>query len=78
MFQFKSNNSTSTKRKFNMTNFGDKLLAWYHRYFTEITWFLIGNLSVQIVDALTKHDYVEALWCVVIAFINYTIWKRNR
>jgi len=56
----------------------DKLLRWYHRYFTEITWFLIGNLSVQVVNALNKHDYIEVLWCLLIGYINYAIWQRNK
>jgi hypothetical protein len=56
----------------------DKFLRWYHRYFTEITWFLIGNLSVEAVNALQKRDYLEVIWCVAIGYINYAIWKRNK
>jgi hypothetical protein len=61
-----------------MSNIGDCFLRWYHRYFTEITWFLIGNLTVQMANALEKHDYVEVLWCVGFICANYWIWKRNR
>jgi hypothetical protein len=56
----------------------DKFLRWYHRYFTEITWFLIGNLAVQIVDAFEKHDYIEVLWCSAFLYLNFAIWKRNQ
>ena len=77
MFQFKKVNTVSTTRKFTM-NFTDKFLNWYRRYFTEITWFLIGNLAVQLVNALEKHDYVECLWCIVVGYLNYAIWQRNR
>lgn len=56
----------------------DKFLNWYHRYFTEITWFLIGNLAVQIANALEKNDFVEVLWCATFLFLNYAIWKRRQ
>jgi hypothetical protein len=56
----------------------DKFLNWYRRYYTEITWFLIGNLSVQIVNALTKHDYVDVLWCSAFLYLNFAIWKRTK
>lgn len=77
MFQFKKVNTTSTNRKFTMS-FTDKFLNWYHRYFTEITWFLIGNVSVQFVIALQKHDWVECLWLAIVGYVNYAIWRRAR
>jgi hypothetical protein len=59
-------------------NFVDRFLNWYQRYFTEITWFLIGDLTVQTINAIEKHNYVSALWCAVLAAGNYFIWKRSR
>lgn len=56
----------------------DKFLRWYQRYIVEITWFCIGDLTTQLANALTKHDYVEVLWCAGFIVLNYTIWKRNR
>lgn len=56
----------------------DKFLRWYQQYLTEITWFLIGNLAVQIVNALAKHDYVEVLWDLAFLYFNFAIWKRNK
>jgi hypothetical protein len=56
----------------------DKFLRWYHRYFTEITWFLIGDLTVQILYAFERHDYTSVLWDSGFLCINYWIWKRNQ
>ena len=56
----------------------EKFFAWYQRYLTEITWFLIGNVSIQFAEALEKNDLIGAAWCAVIAFVNYSIWKKNR
>ena len=78
MFQFKSNNTQQRKKwRFKM-NFADRFLNWYQKYFTEITWFLIGDLTVQVANALTKHDYVEVVWCSLFIVLNYIIWKRQR
>jgi hypothetical protein len=59
-------------------NFTDKLLRWYQRYFNEITWFVIGTISTQLVYALQRRDYLDALWCVIIGYVNFVFWKRNK
>lgn len=78
MISFKSSNIQQRRKwKFKM-NFVDSFLNWYQRYFTEITWFLIGDLTISTFQHLETRSYVNALWCAVLAAANYFIWKRSR
>lgn len=79
MFQFKSSDNIQQRKKWRFKmNFADKFLNWYQKNYTEITWFLIGYLAVQILNSLSRFDYLGALWCVALLAANYIIWKRSR
>ena len=55
----------------------NKFRQWYFRNNTEITWFLIGFLTMGGINALGKGNYVDALISFGIAYINYWANKRN-
>ena len=44
---------------------------WYIRYQDEITWFLIGWLSMATLDALMRGEYGWAAFDAFFAFVNY-------
>jgi hypothetical protein len=56
----------------------DRFLRWYQKYITEITWFLIGNVVLQFAEALERQHYIDAFFCVLVCYLNYSIWYRNR
>lgn len=45
--------------------------AWYIRNQDAITWFLIGLLTSQAIDALARRDYTTALISGGFALANY-------
>ena len=49
---------------------------WYHRNYTEITWFLIGFLVMAGCSDIGKHDYTGAILSWGIAWVNYFFSKR--
>ena len=55
----------------------EKFRQWYLRNYNEITWFLIGFLIMGALVDLGQQDYVGALLCLGIAFVNY-LFVRNR
>jgi hypothetical protein len=49
----------------------DNFRRWYHRNHTEITWFLIGWLTVSALDCLGHGDYLGFFITGGLALINY-------
>ena len=53
------------------------MLSKFHDWYVEnqdaITWFLIGLLFGQGVDAFARHDYVGAAWLLFFAVGNYML-----
>ena len=54
----------------------DKLNRWYQRYYVEITWFLIGWLSICGLQDLGHGNYIEALFSFVLVAINYHMYRK--
>jgi hypothetical protein len=46
---------------------------WYLEHATEITWFLIGFLTMDGIHAIGRGDLVGALLSWTLAFINYKL-----
>jgi hypothetical protein len=46
---------------------------WYIRNHTEITWFLIGWLTMAGVDELLRGDWLNASISLGLAFLNYKV-----
>ena len=54
----------------------DNFIRWYHRNYTEITWFLIGFLVMAGCADIGKGGYVGAMLSFGIAYVNYLFSKR--
>jgi hypothetical protein len=55
----------------------DKFINWYRNYYAEITWFIIGVLFVNLLQALASGAYAGACLDAVLMYINYYFWKHN-
>ena len=53
----------------------NKFRSWYINNQDAISWFLIGLLSGQAVEQLTRRDYVGALVSAAFAAANYYLVK---
>ena len=54
----------------------NKFIQWYWQHYTEITWFVIGWLTMSGLEDLSHGNYTGALWCWALAGLNYFISKR--
>ena len=55
----------------------DKFIKWYRDYYAEITWFIIGVLFVNFLDAMAREDFSNALLDAVLIYANYYFWTRD-
>ena len=53
----------------------NKIAQWHYTYTTEITWFLIGWLSLAALEAFSNENYVSAIVDVALATLNYQMSK---
>ena len=51
----------------------NKFREWYVRNQDEITWFIIGWMSLAVIDDLVAHNYIWAAINFVILYINYQL-----
>ena len=51
----------------------NKIKQFFYRNKTEITWFLIGFLTLDGLQALGRGDYVGALISFALVYINYKL-----
>ena len=54
----------------------NKFRAWYLKYYTEITWFLIGFLIMSGLHDLNIRDYTGAVISFGLAWVNYIFSRR--
>lgn len=59
-----------------MNNFIEKFRQWYIYYYVEINWFIMGWLSMAMLEALSRENYTAALIDALIIFANYSVYKR--
>ena len=59
-----------------MNDFMDKYRRWYMYYYVEINWFILGWLSMALIDALARGNYTGALVSGLLIFANYSVYKR--
>jgi hypothetical protein len=50
-------------------------LDWYRRYQGEITWWIIGWLSMGVLDSLLNENYFWAVVNIGLIYLNYAFWK---
>ena len=51
----------------------DAFRLWYIKHYVEITWFIIGWLSLSCIDSLVRGSYIWAAFDAAIVFINYKL-----
>ena len=54
----------------------NKFRQWYTNNSTELTWFLVGWLTLAGLEALVREQYAMALLDFVLAYGNYYMNKR--
>ena len=54
----------------------NKFKQWYLNNYTEITWFLIGFLTLAGFTDLSRGDYVGAIISFALAIANYLFSRR--
>jgi hypothetical protein len=55
----------------------DKIINWYNQYYSEITWFIIGWLSLAAVHDFGRGDWLGLLLDVTLVYFNYHLYKRH-
>lgn len=55
----------------------DNLINWFRNNGNEITWFIIGWLSMAALDQLSREHYFMAAIDAGLAYFNYRMWKAN-
>ena len=55
----------------------ENFVQWYRSNSVEITWFLIGWLTLGALEALTHENYGIALVDIALAYLNYRLYKQN-
>ena len=56
----------------------DGFMRWYTKNYTEITWFLIGWLSVCALDNFGKGRWFDVLLDVGLVVLNYVLYKNSK
>jgi len=59
-----------------MNELMDKFRRWYIYYYVEINWFIIGWLSMALLEALSRGNITAALIDAILIFLNYSMYKR--
>ena len=55
----------------------NKFRQWYHDNATEITWFLVGWMTLAGLEALGREQYVQALVDFGLAYVNYRMNRHD-
>jgi hypothetical protein len=52
------------------------IVGWYQRYYTEITWFIIGWLALDLVHEFATGNYSGMVFDAVLIALNYFLSRR--
>lgn len=55
----------------------NRFIRWYQCYYTEITWFIIGWLVMDLLNNLGKEQYTDALIDLGIVALNFVFWRQR-
>lgn len=55
----------------------DNFFRWYNRYYTEITWFIIGFLTMDVLQQFSRGNWIGMLISIVLIVLNYQFVKRR-
>jgi len=51
--------------------------SWYLRNYTNLTWFLIGFMTLDLLNNLGKEQYTDALIDLGIVVLNFVFWRQR-
>jgi hypothetical protein len=54
----------------------DSIVRWYQRYYTEITWFIIGWLSLDLIHEFSRGNWPGVVFDIILITLNYQLNKR--
>jgi hypothetical protein len=54
----------------------NKIVYWFQRNYTELTWFIIGWLSLDLIHEFGQGNWAGVLFDAVLIAINYHLNKR--
>ena len=54
----------------------DKFKLWYMRNYTEITWFVIGVLTLDAMHNVSTGNWLGVIIDAVLVAINYSFWRK--
>jgi len=54
-----------------------QLFDWYKKYYTEITWFLMGWLVLSAMINISNENYLGAFTNVILAGANYLFYRNK-
>jgi len=53
----------------------DSIVSWYQRYHSEITWFIIGWLSLDLLHEFSRGNYEGMMIDIIFITLNYMLSK---
>lgn len=56
----------------------DKFINWYNTYYNEISWFIIGWLSLDLLHDFGQRNWLGMLIDAILIFINYSFYRNTR
>lgn len=59
-----------------MNDFMNKFRRWYITNYLEITWFLIGWMTMAFFEDISKGRWLNALIDAILIYINYAMARR--
>jgi hypothetical protein len=54
----------------------DNFIKWFHQHYTEITWFIIGWLTLNALYDFGRGDWIGFIIDAILITVNYKIWRR--
>jgi len=51
--------------------------AWYSKNYSNITWFLIGFMTLDMLNGIGANQYTEALFSFSIIVLNFVFWRQR-
>lgn len=54
----------------------DGFIRWCRRYYTEITWFIIGWLTLDMIFEFSRGNWPGVVFDIILITLNYQLNKR--
>jgi type IV secretory pathway VirB2 component (pilin) len=57
-----------------MSRFFQGILKFYHRYYAEVTWFVLGVMLIGLSDIIRYADWFNCILYVIVLVGNFAAW----